>query len=79
MTVARNKYVSEFWHKYEAIGNLDAEFPPSREQFFSFFESAYRAWVNSGNASAQIEADVEHHIAVQSVFRKWREVHGERI
>ncbi len=79
MTKDRKKYIEEFWHKYEAMGDLDAEYPPSREVFFDFVESAYHAWLDSGKTSAQIEADLEHHIAMQKVFTKWREVYGENI
>jgi len=79
MTKDRKKYIEEFWHKYEAMGNLDDEFPPSRELFFDFVESAYNAWLNTGKTAAQSKADLQHHIAVQKVFTKWREVHGEKL
>ena len=79
MTKDRKKYIEQFWHKYEAMEDLDAQFPPSRELLFSFPNSAYQAWLHSGRASAEIEADIEHHIAIQKVFIKWREVYGERI
>jgi hypothetical protein len=79
MTDDRKKYIEQWWHKYEAMGDLDAEFPPSRKVFFDFFHSAYHAWLKSGNTSAQIEADLQHHIAMQKVFMKWREVYGDRI
>lgn len=79
MTDDRKKYIEQWWRKYEAMGDLDAEFPPSREVFFDFVESAYDAWIKTGKTTVQIEADIEHHIAMQKIFQKWREVHGEKI
>jgi len=83
MTKARKKYIEQWWRKYEAMNELDAElnakFPPSRELFFELVDSAYSAWLKTGKTKAQIEADIEHHIAMQKVFKKWREVHGEKI
>ena len=78
MTNDRKKYIEEFWHKYEAMGNLDEEFPPSKEVFFSFLNSAYRAWLNSGKTSAQIEADIQHHIEMQKTFMKLRKAESRR-
>ena len=79
MTEDRKKYIEQWWRKYEAMGDLDAEFPPSRELFFELANSAYRAWLKAGNTSAHIEADLEHHIAMQKFFKRWQEVHGQRI
>ncbi len=72
------KYVEHWWLKYEAADDVNAEAMP-RELFFEFAESAYEAWLKSGKTAAQIEADIEHHIAVQKTFKKWREVYGEKI
>lgn len=72
------KNSDRWWLKYEAVGDLNNEVMP-RELFFEFADSAYEAWLNSGKTAAQIEADIEHHIAVQKTFKKWREVHGDKI
>jgi hypothetical protein len=34
----------------------------------------HRARLNSGKSSVLIELDIEHHIAMQKAFKKWREV-----
>jgi len=65
MTEERKKYIEQWWRKYEAMGDLDAEFPPSRELVFSLVNSAYFAWLHSGNAAAHIEAEISHHICVR--------------
>ncbi|NUO78493.1 hypothetical protein HUU05_00325 [candidate division KSB1 bacterium] len=77
-TRQNKKYIDRWWLKYEAAGALDEEVVP-RELFFEFADSAYEAWLKSGKTAAQIEADIKHHIAVQKVFKKWREIHGDKI
>lgn len=72
------KYIERWWLKYEAAGDLDTEVVP-REVFFEFAESAYETWLKSGKTSAQIDADIEHHIVVQKTFKKWRKVYGDKI
>jgi hypothetical protein len=77
--IRQNKKHSErWWLKYEAAGAHDDEVLP-RELFLEFADSAYEAWLKSGKTAAQIEADIEHHIAVQKTFKKWREVYGDKI
>jgi hypothetical protein len=83
MTKNRKKYIEQWWRKYEAMNEVDAEldekFPTSPEVFFEFVNSAYAAWLKTGKTAAQIEADIKHHIAMQKVFTKWRTIHGEQI
>jgi hypothetical protein len=75
MTKDRKKYIEEFWHKYEAMNALEAELPPTpRELVFELMNSVHRARLNSGKSSVLIELDIEHHIAMQKAFKKWREV-----
>ena len=70
MTEDRKKYIEQWWRKYEAMANLDAEFPPSREVFFELVNSVYRHSLKSGKTSAHIEKDMQHHIAMQQLFKK---------
>ncbi len=79
MSKSHDKRLEQFWLKYRGMEDLDIRFPPSREQFFSFFDSAYQVWFKTGNTSAQIEADLQHHVEMQKIFIKWRMVHGKRI
>lgn len=80
MTIDRKKYIEEFWHKYEAMNELEAELPPTpREVFFDLVDSAYTAWLKTGKTATQIKADIEHHIAVRKLFKKWREVHDAKL
>lgn len=79
MTKDRKKYIEEFWHKYEAMGNLDEEFPPSKDVFFSSLNSVFRACLHSGKTAEHIKADIRHHIEMQKTFRKMRKAHGERV
>lgn len=71
------KNIDRWWLKYETIAHDDAIV--SHEEFIEFAGAAYEAWLQSGKTAAQIEADTEHHIAVQKVFKKWREVYGDKI
>jgi len=83
MTKERKKYIAQWWRKYEVMNKVDAElekkFPTPPEVFFELVDSAYEAWLKTGQTAAQIEADIKHHIAMQKVFKKWRKVHGEKI
>ncbi len=80
MTNDRKKYIEEFWHKYEVMNALEGELPPRpRELIFELMNSVHRAHLNSGKAPALTEIDIEHHIAMQKVFKKWREVYDESV
>jgi len=83
MTAERKKYIEQWWRKYEVMNAMEDEieekFPTPPELFFELVDSAYEAWLKTGKTAAQVEADIEHHIALQKVFKKWREVHGEKI
>lgn len=80
MTKNRKKYIEELWHKYEAMNALEAELPPTpRELIFELMNSVHRAHLNSGKPPLLAELDVEHHIAMQNFFKKWREVHDESL
>lgn len=83
MTKARKRYIEQWWRKYEVMNKVDADLeaksPPARKLFFELVNSAHRAWRKTGKINVQIEADIEHHIAMQKVFKKWREVHGGTI
>lgn len=80
MTKDRKKYIEEFWHKYEAMNKIEAELPPTPpELIFELMNSVHRAHLNSGKSSVLVELDIEHHIAMQKAFKKWREVHDERL
>lgn len=58
---------------------LEEKFPTPPEVFFDFVDSAYEAWLNTGKTAIQVEADTQHHIAMQKIFKKWRKVHDEKI
>jgi hypothetical protein len=80
MTKDRKKYIEEFWHKYEAMNEIEAELPPTpRDLIFELMNSVHRAQLNSGKTSFLIDLDIEHHIAMQKVFKKWREVYDESL
>jgi len=83
MTKARRKYIEQWWRKYEVMNAMEAEleeeFPMPPEVFFDMMNSVYRNWLKSGNTSAIIEADLAHHIVMQKVFKKWREVYDQGI
>lgn len=77
MNQERKKYIEQWWRKYEAMGDLDAEFPPSPEAFFSCLNSTHRAMIQSGKSESHLEDDIEHHLKLQKTFVKWHRVHGE--
>ena len=79
MSQSLQKNPEEWWHKYEAMSNLDANFPPAREAFFDLVNSVYCYWLKSGKTATYMQEDLEHHIAMQRLFKKWQEVHGQRI
>jgi hypothetical protein len=83
MTKNRKKYIEQWWRKYEAMAKLEKEinrkFPPAPRVFSSLMNSTHRVWRLSGKASVLIKADIEHHIAMQKLFKKWREVYDERV
>lgn len=80
MTKDRKKYIEEFWHKYEAMNELEAELPPTpRELVFELMNSVHRVHLNSDKTSFLFDRDVEHHVAMQKIFKKWREVYDKRI
>jgi hypothetical protein len=83
MTEKRKKYIEQWWRKYEVMNAMEAElekkFPTPPEVFYSLMNSVYRHWLKSGKSSVVIDADLAHHIAMQKVFKKWREVYDERV
>ena len=60
----REKYIEQWWRKYEAMGDLDAEFPPAREVFFELINSAHRARLKEGNTAAQM-AEEEANLPIE--------------
>ncbi len=73
------KYLERWWLKYEAAGDLDAEFPTPPEMVFDMLNSVHAHWRGQGNVALNMKEDLRHHTAVQKVFKKWREVYGERV
>jgi hypothetical protein len=78
MTKDRKKYIEKLRRKVQALGNLDTEHRPSQESFFELMDAHHQAWLNSEHREADIEADIAHHIAMQKIFKKWREVYDEK-
>jgi len=83
MTKERKKYIEQWWRKYEVMNTMEAEleekFPTPPELFYSLMNSVYHNWLKFGKTSAIIEADIAHHIAMQKVFKKWREVYDKGV
>lgn len=83
MTKDRKKYIEQWWRKYETMNELenelDEKFQTPPEVFYSLMNSVFRNWLKFGKTSAIIEADISHHIAMQKVFKKWREVYDTRV
>ena len=75
----RNKYIEQWWLKYEAMGNLDEEFPPSRALLFDLINSVHRHSLDSGKTSAHVAEDLAHHTTMQQIFKKWQQVHGPTV
>jgi len=73
------KHIDRWWLKYEAASDLDAEFPTPPDLVLSMLNSVHEHWRNRGDISVNMREDLRHHIAMQKVFKKWREIHGERI
>ncbi|NIR51310.1 hypothetical protein GWO43_22240 [candidate division KSB1 bacterium] len=60
------------------MDNLEVDWPSSREAFFDLVNSVYRHWLTSGKTAIHMEEDLQHHIAMQQIFKKWQDVHGQR-
>ncbi|NUO79922.1 hypothetical protein HUU05_07580 [candidate division KSB1 bacterium] len=73
------KHMEPWWLKYEAAGDLAAEFPTPPTLVLSMLNSVHAHWRNRGDTSVNMREDLRHHIAVQKVFKKWRGVHGARV
>ena len=76
---AYKNLIDRWWLKYEAAGDLDAEFPTPPAVVLSMLNSVHEHWRSRGDTSVNMREDLRQHITVQKVFKKWREVHGERI
>ncbi|KAA0222792.1 hypothetical protein KJ068_20215 [bacterium] len=79
----RKKYIEQWWRKYEAANEFEAEYRLSEESLpppqvmADFLDSVYRMWLKSGDLAAESEANLAHHIAVQKVFAKMRQLHDD--
>jgi hypothetical protein len=69
----QEKYIKQFWRKYEILNEIALEARPSLNDFVSFLEVAYSTWLRSPNIAAQVEADIQHHVALQRRFFQLRE------
>ncbi len=76
---APSKYIERWWLKYEAAGDLGAEFPTPPDVMLDMLNSVHEHWRKRGDTSANMKEDLRHHVAVQKVFKKWRAVHGARV
>ncbi|GEM_PF-3206535 len=82
MTKGREKFSKLPQYGDKAMNELEWEInvriPASRESFFELMDFVHALRLKSDKAPALDEADMQHHIAMQKVFKKWREVHGEQ-
>ncbi len=69
----QEKYITQFWRKYEVLNEIAPEPQPALKDFVSFLEVAYRTWLRSPNTAAQVEADIQHHVMLQELFSQLRE------
>jgi hypothetical protein len=73
----QKKYIEQFWRKYEVLNEIAPEPQPSLDDFIPFLNVAYQTWLRTGNVEAQIEADIQHHVAMQQWFAKLREIEND--
>jgi hypothetical protein len=82
MTKGREKFSKLPQHTDEAMNELEWEIPvripASRELFFELMDFVQALRLKSDKIAELNEADNQHHIAMQKVFKKWREVHDEK-
>jgi len=74
INVEQHQYIEQFWRKYEVLNEIAPEPHPSLDEFIPFLDAVYRTWLRSENTTAQIEADIQHHVAMQRQFAKLREL-----
>jgi hypothetical protein len=79
ITSEQQKYIKQFWRKYQVLNEIAPEPRPSLDEFIPFLDAAYRTWLRSGNTEVQIEADIQHHIAMQKWFAKLREIEHDAL
>ncbi len=75
----RKKYIEQWWRKYEVANELDKEFPLPHEQIYDLMNSVHQFRLNAGYADNDLEEDMAHHIAMQKVFMKWRDIYDTSI
>ncbi len=82
MAKGREKFSKPSQDGKKALEELEWEInvriPASREAFGELMDFVHALRLKSDKIAELDEADTQHHIAMQKVFKKWREVHDEQ-
>lgn len=65
------------FQKSVKFNEIAPEPQPALDDFIPFLNVAYQTWLRPGNVEAQIEADIQHHVAMQQGFAKLREIEND--